>query len=243
MLSSGDWYVRSCIGLCLHAPLSQSFRRLSFLVLLSVACTASQRLGYFFRLQTLFALLSKQQEYKSLHQHKSSKLTDERIRLLESVGFTWKAPRGARRKHPMGGESAATLTVCSPIAQSSSSLSKEMPQGMEATSCSISSVRRNPSHLLDETCKAAHNDSTFSNPDREQRRKTHSNSTPNTADVGGTELDRQLLTTIPLRIAYHSPRHRWHPSVLATRSATTSCKFTQIVGIFVTCCCFPVLFF
>lgn len=38
------------------------------------------------------------QEYSNLKRGKSSKITEERIALLNTLNFTWKAPRGARPK-------------------------------------------------------------------------------------------------------------------------------------------------
>eukprot|EP00548_Thalassiothrix_antarctica_P007828 CAMPEP_0194135360 /NCGR_PEP_ID=MMETSP0152-20130528/5461_1 /TAXON_ID=1049557 /ORGANISM="Thalassiothrix antarctica, Strain L6-D1" /LENGTH=410 /DNA_ID=CAMNT_0038831575 /DNA_START=34 /DNA_END=1266 /DNA_ORIENTATION=+ len=38
------------------------------------------------------------QEFKNLQNSKPSKMTTNRAKLLESIGFVWKAPRGARRK-------------------------------------------------------------------------------------------------------------------------------------------------
>ena len=37
------------------------------------------------------------QEFRNLQQGKSSKMTPNRVKLLDSIGFIWKAPRGARR--------------------------------------------------------------------------------------------------------------------------------------------------
>lgn len=45
------------------------------------------------------------QEFRNLQHGKSSKMTPNRVKLLESIGFIWKAPRGARRKNekaPLG---------------------------------------------------------------------------------------------------------------------------------------------
>mmetsp|Transcript_25456 Transcript_25456/g.37608 ORF Transcript_25456/g.37608 Transcript_25456/m.37608 type:complete len:361 (+) Transcript_25456:58-1140(+) len=39
------------------------------------------------------------QEFRNMQQGKSSKMTPNRVKLLESIGFIWKAPRGARRKN------------------------------------------------------------------------------------------------------------------------------------------------
>jgi hypothetical protein len=147
-------------------------------------------------------------------------MTEGRIRLLDSVGFTWKAPRGARRKYPIDGESA-TLPSHLPYTQSSSLT--EIMQRMKANSCGTTSDRSHTFH----SGEAAHNAQT-SSASREQHPETRTSSIATTNGGGGMEPNYQFLTTIPPRIIHRSPppQHTWHPNIATP--ATTACKSTQL---------------